>query len=175
MRRRRSTEQDHQRRDNSEGHTVKPISQTSLLQALHSASDIIPTLTSKQYYLALSSISVSCPLPGIKIKGRRSFWPRSNLGLDWLSDWIGIKSLLENISLGRVRALTRVQAKIDMVAIHGPPGPEITGAGSEFGVFGHVWWSWCRFGAGDCDFPSIDLESVPEILISLSAGLDWSR
>ena len=32
--------------------------------------------------------------------------------MDWLSDQIGLNSLLENMSLGRVRTLTRVQAKI---------------------------------------------------------------
>ena len=63
------------------------------------------------------------------------------------------------------------------VSIHGSPGTEITGTGTEIGVFGHVCRYFYRIGTGDCDFQSTGLELVLVLVDCdcLSTGLYRSR
>ena len=60
-------------------------------------------------------------------------------------------------------------------SIHGSPGTENPGPGTEIGVFGHVWRYFYRIGTGDCDFLSIGLELVLVDCDFLSTGLYRSR
>ena len=55
--------------------------------------------------------------------------------------------------------------------IHGSPGTEIPGIGTEIGVFGHVWRYFYRIGTGDSDFLSSGLESVSVDCDILSTGM----
>ena len=64
-----------------------------------------------------------------------------------------------------------------IATIHGSPGTENPGPGTEIGVFGHVWRYFYRIGTGDCDFLSIGLELVLVLVDCdfLSTGLYRSR
>ena len=55
--------------------------------------------------------------------------------------------------------------------IHGSPGTEIPGIGTEIGVFGHVWRYFYRIGTGDSDFLSSGLESVSVDCDIVSTGM----
>ena len=69
------------------------------------------------------------------------------------------------------------QIAVCIECIHGSPGTEITGTGTEIGVFGHVCRYFYRIGTGDCDFQSTGLELVLVLVDCdcLSTGLYRSR